>query len=183
MEGVVDMRGPNSQTRHVYFPLPKIEDLLLKQGRCQIFSILDLKMAFHQQPLHPDSRHITCCYTPDGIYQWRVNVMGLQNASQQFQQMMDDRLQSVRDVASPYIDDILVGTWVDPGEDLLAAHDRDIRKVLELLKRDEFIVGKWKLFVKEVEFCGHILGGGSASPPPANSGPLKNGRFPGRSPP
>ena len=104
--------------------------------------------------------------------------MGLQNASQQFQQMMDDRLQSVRDVASPYIDDILVGTWVDPGEDLLAAHDRDIRKVLELLKMDEFIVGKWKLFVKEVEFCGHILGGGSASPPPANTGPLKMGGSP-----
>ena len=34
MAGVVDMRGPNSQTRHVYFPLPKIENLLLKQGKC-----------------------------------------------------------------------------------------------------------------------------------------------------
>ena len=92
--------------------------------------------------------------------------MGLQNASQQFQQMMDDRLQSVKDVASPYIDDILVGTWVDPGEDLLTAHDRDVRRVLELLRRDEFIVGKWKLFVKEVEFCGHILGGGVRKPAP-----------------
>ncbi len=74
---------------------------------------------------------------------------------------MDDRLQPVKDVASTYIDDILVGTWVEPGRDLLAAHDRDVRKVFELLKRDEFIVGKWKLFVKEVECCGHILGGGS----------------------
>ena len=138
-------------------------------------------MAFHQQPMHPDSRHITCCYTPQGIYQWRVNVMGLQNASQQFQQMLDDRLQPVRDVANPYIDDILVGTWVEPGEDLLAAHDRDVRKVLDLLKAEEFIVGKWKLFVKEVEFCGHILGGGYENPPPANSGPSRNGRFPARS--
>jgi len=56
--GVVDMRGPNSQTRRVNFPLPKIEDLLVKQGKCQIFSIMDLKQAFHQQPLHPESRHI-----------------------------------------------------------------------------------------------------------------------------
>ena len=106
--------------------------------------------------------------------------MGLQNASQQFQQMMDHQLQPVKDVASPHIDDILIGTWVEPGKDLLAAHDRDVRKVLELLKREEFIVGKWKLFVKEVEFCGHILGGGFANPPPASSGPLRNGRFPGR---
>ena len=85
--------------------------------------------------------------------------MGLQNASQQFQQMIDDRLHSVRNLASPYIDDILVGTWVDPGEDLLTAHNRDVRKVLELLKRDEFIVGKWKLFVKEEEFCGYNYSG------------------------
>ena len=59
MAGVVDMSGPNSQTRHVNFPLPKIEELLLKQGKCQIVSILDLKLAFHQQPLHPESRHKT----------------------------------------------------------------------------------------------------------------------------
>ena len=84
---------------------------------------------------------------------------------------MDDRLQTVKDVASPYIDDILVGTWVDPEEYLLAAHDRDVRRVLELLKRDEFIVGKCKLFVKDVEFCGHILGGGYENLPPVNLGP------------
>lgn len=58
------MRGPNSQTRRCNYPLPKIDDILVKQGACHIFSILDLKQAFHQQPLHPDSRHITCTYTP-----------------------------------------------------------------------------------------------------------------------
>ena len=67
--------------------------------------------------------------------------------------------------ASPYIDDILVGTWVEPGEDLLEAQDREVRNFLELLKRDEFIVCKWKLFVKEVEFCGHILEGSSQTRP------------------
>ena len=89
--------------------------------------MLDLKMAFHQQPLHLESRHITCCYTPVGIYQWRVNVTGLQNASQHFQQMMDDRLHPVRDLASPYIDNILVGTWVFSWEDLFEAHYRNVR--------------------------------------------------------
>ena len=67
--GVVDMRGPNSQTRKVNYPLPCIEDLLVKMGGCIMFSILDLKQAFHQQPLHPDSRHITTCWTPVGIFQ------------------------------------------------------------------------------------------------------------------
>jgi hypothetical protein len=162
------MRGPNSQTKRCNYPLPKIEDILVKHGSHQIFSILDLKQAFHQQPLHPDSRPITTRFTPKGLYQWRVNVMGLMNASQQFQQMMDDRLQSVRDIATPYIDDILVGTSIGEGEDLLAAHDRDLRRVLKILEEEKLVVDpkKANLFVTQVEFCGQILEGGTRQPAP-----------------
>jgi hypothetical protein len=113
--GVVDMRGPNSQTRACNYPLPCIEDILVKQGRNLIFSVLDLRQAFHQQPMDPKSRHITSTYTPLGILQWKVNVMGLKNASVQFQRMMDDVLDEVKEIASCYIDDIIVGTWVPEG--------------------------------------------------------------------
>ena len=106
--------------------------------------------------------------------------MGLTNASQQFQQMMEDRLFPVRDVADPYIDDILVGTLVEPGEDLLHAHDRDLRRVLEVLRRDQFIVDKRKchLFVKEAEFCGHVLGGGTRRPSPGKLMAIQKWEFP-----
>ena len=94
--------------------------------------------------------------------------MGLQNASQQFQQLIEDRLLPVKDVCDPYIDDIIVGTWVGPGEDLLKAHDSDVRRVLELLKKDQFVADqkKCRFFVPEVEFCGHILGRGERRPAP-----------------
>ena len=82
--GVVDMRGPNSQTRRINYPLPVIEDLLVKQGAKQMFSILDLKQAFQQKPLAQTSRHITTSWTPMGLFQWRVNVMGLTNAPNNF---------------------------------------------------------------------------------------------------
>ena len=98
-----------------------------------MFSIIDLKQAFHQQPLEEKSRPITCTMTPLGVMQWRVNVMGLKNAGVQFQQMMDDVLEPVKDIARAYMDDILVGTRVEEGEDLLAAHDRDLRKVFQRL--------------------------------------------------
>ena len=86
--------------------------------------------------------------------------MGLTNASQQFQQMMEDLLFPVRDVADPFIDDILVGTRVEPGEDLLAQHEKDLRRVLDVLKKESLLADSTKchLFVKEVEFCGHVLG-------------------------
>jgi hypothetical protein len=48
--GVVDVRGPNSQTRKCNYPLPLIEEVLVKQGGCHIFSKLDLKQAFFSSP-------------------------------------------------------------------------------------------------------------------------------------
>ena len=178
--GVANMRGPNRQTRRCSYPLPSVDDILVKQGAKQIFSILDLRQAFHQQPLHPDSRHITCTHTPFGIYQWRVNVMGLKNAGIQFQMMMDDRLQSVRDTADAYIDDIIVGTRVEEGEDLFEAHDRDLRRVLQLLREEKLVadIGKCKFFVPEVEFCGHILRNGSRRPAPGKLSAIENWEVP-----
>ena len=38
--GVVDLRGPNEQTRKCNFLLPKIDDLLVKQGKCSCFQSL-----------------------------------------------------------------------------------------------------------------------------------------------
>ena len=65
--------------------------------------------------------------------------MGLKKASQQFQQMMDDRLRDVADVATPFIDDIIIGTWVADGQDLYEQHYKDVMRVMEILKADKFI--------------------------------------------
>ena len=93
--------------------------------------------------------------------------MGLTNAPQQFQQMIDHRLEPVKHIATPYNDDILVGKSVGEGEDLLAAHDKDIRRAMDRLKEEQFVVdNKAKFFVPEVEFCGQILGYGRRRPAP-----------------
>ncbi len=140
------MRGVNAESKRVNFPIPKIEDILIKQGANQIFSIIDLKQAFHQQPLHPDSRPITCTYTPLGIFQWRVNIMGLMNSSQQFQQMMEDRLKNVSEFTTPFFDDILVGTRAEEGEDLYENHYQQLCQVMEILEKDQFVGQKGTRF-------------------------------------
>ncbi len=68
IQGVADMRGVNAESKRVNFPLTKIEDILVRQLANQILLIIDLKQAFHQQPLNPDSRPITCTYSPLGIF-------------------------------------------------------------------------------------------------------------------
>ncbi len=54
--------------------------------------------------------------TPEGIVQWKVNIMGLTNAAQQFQRMMEEVLESVKDCADAYIYEIIVETRAEKGE-------------------------------------------------------------------
>ena len=83
--GVVDYRALNEATKPDNYPLPWIENMLVQFGRKALFTVLDLKDAFHQVPLHPGSRPCTCCSTPIGVKQRRVVVMGLRNGVPIFQ--------------------------------------------------------------------------------------------------
>jgi hypothetical protein len=167
--GVVDFRALNEATVTDAHPLPRIEDILVGQGRRHLFSVLDLKDAFHQVPLDLASRPYTCCSTPRGSKQWCVVVMGLKNGVAIFQRVIEHCLKEVADIADPYVDDIIIGTeWQGTEENTLAQHDTDVRRVMDQLARYELVADKKKcqFFVKEVEFCGHILGGGKRRPAP-----------------
>ena len=67
--GVIDFRPMNEQGQEGSYPLPRIEDILVKQGRKHIHSVLDLKDAFHQIPLLKEDRYITGTVTPRGLFQ------------------------------------------------------------------------------------------------------------------
>ena len=167
--------------------------MLVRFGQKSLYSVLDLKDAFHQVPLHEDSRPYTCTSTPMGVYQWKVVVMGLKNGVAIFQRVVDFCLGDVRDIASAYVDDILVGTNpleppAEPKEicqapkeetktvtrDLLLRHDKDLRQTLDELRRQKLVASKkCKFFKPEVTFCGHILGGGKRRPAPGKLAALE----------
>ena len=48
---VEDFRDLNAATVDDAHPLPRIEDILQRQGACKIWSVLDLKSGYHQMPL------------------------------------------------------------------------------------------------------------------------------------
>ena len=74
---VVDYRALNDATVADAHPLPRIEDILQRQGKFQIWTVLDLKDGFHQIPIRDDCKHFTCMSTPVGVYQWKVLPMCL----------------------------------------------------------------------------------------------------------
>jgi hypothetical protein len=94
--------------------------------------------------------------------------------------MMDDLLEECKDVCDVYMDDLIVGSRMIDGEDLLDTHDRDVRKVLNALKKWDLIadIKKCKFFLPEVEFCSHILGGGVRRPGPGTLCAIENGKSP-----
>ena len=64
--------------------------------------------------------------------------MGLKNGNAMFQRMMEWVLRDIEN-ADPYVDDIIVGSTEDTEEELMANHERDLRRVLNKLKQYELV--------------------------------------------
>ena len=58
---VEDFRRLNDNTIDDAHPLPRIEDILQKQGSYKMWSVLDLKDGYHQMPLKVEHRPLTAC--------------------------------------------------------------------------------------------------------------------------
>jgi len=78
---VQDLRPRNAATVKDGHPLPRIGDILQRQGHFKISTVLDLKQGNHQMLLKEEHRHITCMSTPRGTMQWKVLVMGLKTGT------------------------------------------------------------------------------------------------------
>ena len=164
---VEDFRDVNSATEDDAHPLPRIDMILQKQGTYKIWSTLDMKDGYHQMPMRKEDRYITCMSTPRGTMQWRVLVMGLKNGNAMFQRMMEWVLEKHTN-ADPYVDDVIIGSTGNTEEELLDNHERDVREVLQTLA-EQSLYADWdkaKLFMREVEFCGHVLREGKRGPAP-----------------
>ena len=164
---VVDYRAVNDATITDAHPLPRIEDILQRQGKYKMWTVLDMKEGYHQVPLKPEHRHITCMSPPKGVMQWTVMVMGLKNGGAIFQRMMEGILEGLEGV-DVYIDDVIIGSEGDTEEELLANHDKRVRLVLDRLAEWQMIVEPKKChwFALDVEFCGHFIKAGRREPAP-----------------
>ena len=84
--------------------------------------------------------------------------------------MMEDLLGPVRDCADPFVDDIIIGSGTEnmTEDELIDTHEKDLRRLLSELDKHNMVCKPTKasLFVKEVEFAGHVVGHGQRRPMP-----------------
>lgn len=128
------------------------------QDTCYI-SAIDLKDAFWQIPLENGSQEKTAFTVPGRpLYHFRVMPFGLCNAPQTMMRLMDRVIPSeLREIVFVYLDDLLV--FSKNFEDHIVL----LKKVAECLAKSglNINVTKSKFCMKEVNYLGFVVGGGS----------------------
>lgn len=157
----VDMRRANKAIVRENHPLPTMDKLLPKVRDAKYFTKLDIKDAFHQIEIHPDSRHITTFITHRGLFRFKRLMFGISCAPEIFQKTLERMLLGCEGVIN-YIDDILVF-----GKDL-EQHDKRLDKVMTILKNNNVVLKEEKCIFrnKTVNFLGHVLSENGVRPLP-----------------
>ena len=84
----VDMRMPNKAIKRVRYPIPTVNDVSIELNGAKFFSKLDLTQAYHQLPLHEDSRYINTFTTNLGLYRYTRLNYGTNAAMEIFQHVL-----------------------------------------------------------------------------------------------
>lgn len=177
----VNMRPANKAIVRENHPLPTCEEMWPLLKGAKIFSKLDIKDAFHQIELAPESRYITTFICKRGLMRYKRLMFGINNAPELFQKTMERVLAGCKN-ALVYLDDILVF-----GRDV-KDHDENLNAVLKRLEEYNVQLNTEKLELRklQVKFVGHVISGGGVAPacdkleairkfrPPASSEELRS---------
>ena len=104
----VDMRMANQAIKRPYTQIPTTEDIVTKFQGATTFSKLDLKEAYHQFELTPESRNITAFYGPEGLLRYKRLNYGTKSSQDILQIEMQRILAGIGHQVN-ISDDILVG--------------------------------------------------------------------------
>jgi hypothetical protein len=151
---VVDYRKLNEVTIDDRYPIPNIEDILGKLGRCQYFTTLDLARGFHQIEIDERDIQKTAFSVENGHYEFLRMPFGLKTAPATFQRLMNYVLREyINKICLVYLDDIIIfSTSLDE-------HLDSLTKIFDRLKQVNLTVqlDKSEFLKKETEFLGHIV--------------------------
>jgi predicted aspartyl protease len=123
---ISDFRELNKRIKRKPFPIPKIQDMLLKLEGFQYATSLDLNMGYYHIELSPSSKRLCTIVLPWGKYEYQRLPMGLCNSPDIFQEKMSTLMADLEYVRT-YIDDLLVITT--------GTFDDHLEKLGEVLKR------------------------------------------------
>ena len=150
---ISDFRELNKRIKRKPFPIPKIQDMLLKLEGFKYATSLDLNMGYYHIELSPNSKRLCTIVLPWGKYEYQRLPMGLCNSPDIFQEKMSDLMQDLEYVRA-YIDDLLIIT-----SGSLDDHLDKLKVVLGKLRKAGLKVNAKKSFFarEELEYLGYWI--------------------------
>lgn len=151
----VDYRTLNKLTIKDNYPLPLVEYCLEYLDGKSCFSVLDLKMGFHQVKMEEKSIKYTSFVTPFGQYEFTCMPFGLKNGPSVFQRFITFILRDMIENKEVfvYMDDILLAT-PDP-----VSHLRLLTKLLNLINlyQLKLKISKCKVMQDRIDYLGYSV--------------------------
>ncbi|GFW69424.1 retrovirus-related Pol polyprotein from transposon opus [Trichonephila clavipes] len=153
------------------YPLPKIEEVILKISKNKVFSKIDLQSAYHQIPIQNSERHYTAFEACGKLYQFLRVPFGVTNGVACFQRVIDKIIEHEElALTYPFIDDVTVC-----GKDQ-KEHDDNLEKFMTVAKKYNLTLNEDKCTYSSnsVHLLGYIIQDGIIKPDPERLNPLRD---------
>ena len=152
----LDARTLNTAIKREKYPIPTVDSIIDSMHGSKIFAKLDMKEAYTQLELSPDSREITNFNTENGVYRHKRLVYGINNSFEIFQRTMEQSF-GVIDGVRFISDDIII--YAKDEKDLIQKLETVFQRIRELgLKLNkskcEFVKDRIKFFGIEISKDG-----------------------------
>lgn len=151
---VIDYRKLNTVTQPLSYPIPLIDEIIDQMQGAQIFTTLDLQGAFHQIPMHPDSKEYTAFSTSWDKYHFNSMPFGLVGSPYTWLRAIHTVLKGIIGFGVyVYMDDIIIYSKT------LREHTKILEDVLKRLIRHnlKLKIEKSIFFHSQVSYLGHIF--------------------------
>ena len=159
----IDYRALNNITVKNAASLPRIDDILDQLHGAKVFSLIDLRSAYHQIRIKPEDIPKTAFRTRYGHFEFRVLTFGFTNAPATFQTLMNDIFRDMIDVCViVYLDDILI--YSRSKEE----HQKHLNLVLQRLRDHELYAKRSKCDFgsTSVKYLGFVVSDQGIQPDP-----------------
>ena len=167
---VIDYRVLNGFTTRCHWPLPNIEDLLMRMSHAKVFSVFDAHTGFHQMPLDKEAQYLTSFIAPFGQFMYTRLPMGLANAPSLFMRGMSDFTRDLMNVVV-FVDDITVynGAEAHTTEALYRNHLRYLTSFFAKCRAKHLKLNgkKSTIGAPEINYLGHRINAAGIFPAPS----------------
>ena len=169
----VDYRSLNSKLENSGWPTPSLEHCLDAAADVQYLSSIDFNSGYNQIPCTSRAQEALAFCPGYGFpqYAWEGMPMGIKPASHCFQRTMEKMLSGAEEsVLPPFFDDVVI-----KGKSF-KDHLKHVEEVLSRVERSGFTLNALKCFFfqRELEYLGHIIGGGKVSLDPKRISVIQN---------